>query len=111
MPDGDDVLGIGEVEGGVVEQHIAKAPARHDAQRRIDQQIVEAEGVRAWDRAPEAVVAHQFARIGPAQQQARDIGQRIPANRQRPEAERHGVDLRIGDHRWEHLGFRKRLIP
>ena len=40
-PDGEDLRGVLEIEVEIVEQHIGDASAEHDAERRIDDEIVD----------------------------------------------------------------------
>ena len=57
-----------KVETEIVEQHIAEPAAEHDAERRPDQEIVDARRVARRASAPG--VAPPQARIAPAEEQA-----------------------------------------
>ena len=84
--------------GRIVEQHIAGAAAEDDADRDPEDEIVD---LRQRDRrrpAPQLFALDQRAGIDPAQHDAADIGQRIPADRDRPE--RDGDRDRIPERRW-----------
>jgi hypothetical protein len=70
-----------EVVARLVEQDIADAAAEHDGERRPYQEIVD---IIAPHPARRAV--GQCQAIPPAEQQAGDIGQRIPANRERSDS-------------------------
>ena len=47
--------------------------------------------------APQPLVLDQRARVDPAQHDAADIGQRIPADRDRPDRDRDRIEHRKGD--------------
>src|SRR5262249_52877326 len=52
--------------------------------------------------APIPLVGDNAARIEPAEQNAGDIGERIPADRERTEADQHRIELGIGYERERH---------
>ena len=84
--------GLREVEAGLVEQHVAQPAAQDDAQRRPQQEVVDLDRREQLGRLL-ADAAHDL----PADDEARDIGQRIPADGEGPELDQHRVDLGIGD--------------
>ena len=45
FPDSEDLGGMGEIKAGIVEKDIAEPAAENDAQRHIDEQIVDVHGV------------------------------------------------------------------
>ena len=92
FPQGQDGERVREVEARLVEQHVAQPAAQDDAQRRPQQEVVDLGRRHHLGR-----LLAQPADDLPADDQARDIGQRIPADGERPELDQHRVDLGIGD--------------
>ena len=87
----------------VVEQHVADAAAEDDAERHPEHEIVEVGDRQRRRPAPQPLVADERARIEPAEQDADDIGERVPADRERP-------DMRSApDRRRERAGRRRAL--
>ena len=67
VPDREDLARVLDEEVEIVEEDVAEPPAEHDAERGIDEQVVEDLGRRAWPSAPEASVcgragAHRTSR-------------------------------------------------
>ena len=87
LPDHQDLQRIGEVIVRPVEQHIAKPPADHHAQRRPDHEIVQQARLEAHRLPP-----GQQQRIAPAADQPDDIGQRVPADDDGAKLQRDRVD-------------------
>src|SRR3977135_318502 len=86
--------------GRVVEQNIADAAAQDDAERHPqDEVIIVGDGERRLS-APQRLRAHDRARIEPAAQDTHDIGERIPADGERPDADEHRVDVGEGYDVW-----------
>ena len=83
---------VAEIEVRPVEQDVADPPAEHDAERDVDQKVVE-----LLRRHRPAGALHQPAQILPAEHQAEDVGERIPADRERPELDQDRIDRREGD--------------
>jgi hypothetical protein len=86
----------------IVEQHIAGAAAEDDAQRHPQHVVVE---LRDRDRrrpAPELLGAQDFPRVDPAEHDAGDIGQRIPANGERSEADGNRIEFWKRQHKERH---------
>src|ERR1700704_3256648 len=80
---------LGEI-ARIVDQHIADASAEDDAERHPEDEVVVV-GDGEWRRpTPERIAADDRARIEPAQKDTDDIGERIPADGDRPEADQHG---------------------
>jgi len=79
---------------GIVEQHIADTTAEDDAERHPQNEIVEIDDGQWCRSAPVALIADQRARIEPAQQNADDVSQRIPADGNRPDGHQHRVEVR-----------------
>ena len=91
-PDLEDFERAREVIARVVEQHVAEPAADDDAERAIDEQIVDAVGRGALHAAPQRVGGDDAADQPPAGDQPDDIGERVPANRQRTQLKQNGVD-------------------
>ena len=84
-------------ERQVVEQHVAGAAAEDDAERHPQHEVVEV-GERDRRRsAPGPLGFQDAARINPAEQDAADIGERIPADRKRPDRDRDRIEGRERD--------------
>src|SRR5665213_1939251 len=81
----------------IVEQHIAGAAAEDDAERHPEHEVVEIEQRHGRGAAPEPLVAHDGAGIDPTEQDAGDIGERVPSDGERPEMDQHWVESRVGD--------------
>ncbi len=77
----------------VVEQHVAGPAAEDDAERHPEHEIVEVGERQRRGPAPQALVADQRARIEPAEQDADDIGQRIPADLERTDRDQHRIEV------------------
>ena len=80
---------MGQVDAGLIEQHVAEAAAQHDAEGGPGQEVVHLQ--RRGDGGPEPDEAPHQA---PADHQAGDIGEGIPADRQRAELDDDRVELR-----------------
>ena len=78
----------------IVEQHIAGAAAEDDAQGHPQHEVVEVDDGERSGPAPQALGLDQRPCIQPAEQDADDIGERVPPNRDRPEADQHRVECR-----------------
>ena len=77
-----------------VEEHIADAAAEHDAEHRPYHHVVE----RRLGQAGDGALGMFLRQHPPAEQDAADIGQRIPAYGQRAELKGDRVDMRKGEH-------------
>ena len=97
FPQGQDGERVGEVEAGLVEQHVAQPAAQDDAQRRPQQEVVDLLRRQELGRLF-ADPPHDL----PADDQSGDVGQRVPADGERPELDQHRVDLGIGDQEGVH---------
>ncbi len=92
MPDGQRLPRGGDIVAGAVEQHIAQPPPEDDAERRPGDVVVHLLG-RRDPRRP----LHKATRDAPADHDAGDVGQRIPADGDRTDLDQHRVDHREGD--------------
>src|SRR5207245_5169456 len=93
----------------LVEQDEADAAAEDDAQRRPYQEVVD---VRLLDQ--QAGMAREVEAVAPAEDEADDVGQRVPADDEGAELEQHRVDCRERqgeEHRMTHwtraAGYRR----
>ena len=75
--------GCSQEMAGVVEHHVAEAAAEDDAERHPQHEVVEVGDRQRRRPAPHALVADQPPRVEPAEQDADDIGERVPADRER----------------------------
>ena len=99
--------GSGEIGVEIVEQHVADAAAEDDAERHPDDQIVDVGRARLPEAGP------VFGRRGeapgkpPAADEAGDIGERVPADRQRADGDGDRVDRRKRQRQegWTHAGW------
>ncbi len=80
-------------------------------ERHPDDVIVEIRHRQRRRTAPEPLAPDQIARIDPAEQDADDIGERIPADRKRSDADQDGIDIREWQGRYRHRGvFQRRQL-
>lgn len=97
LPHRKDLQRIGEIFAEIIEQHEAEPAADHHAERREQQEIVERFRVRPRPPTPEPLCPGEPARIPPAAEQAGDIGEPVPFDRERPELERDRINHREGN--------------
>ena len=91
IPDHDDLDGVFQKIRQIVEQHIDQPAAKNDPDNTgVDHGIER--------RMPHRILwaARQPFQQPPAQQDTRQIGQRIPPHRQRAKADRHRINRRKG---------------
>src|ERR1700722_3252670 len=102
FPDFEDFDRVRKIIGGVVKQHVAQAPAYDDAERAIDQEIVDAG--RAWARGPppQGIGDEDAPNQNPAEKEARDIRQPIPTNGERTQLNEDRIDRRKGQGKERH---------
>src|SRR3569833_3331445 len=67
----------------IVEQHVAGAAAKDDAEGNPEDEVVELHRRDRRRAAPQFLASDQRARIDPSDHDAADIGQRIPSDRER----------------------------
>ena len=92
MPEHHDLGGMGEIIARIVKQHLAEPSADDDAERAIDEKVLDAFGGGPGAAAPVAIVGDDSADQSPAGNQPDDIGERVPAYGERPEMHEHRVD-------------------
>ena len=85
---------MGEIILRVVEQHVAEPAADDDAEGAIDQQIVDALGARPLGARPSTGRSRRPANQQPSENKPGDIGERIPADGQRPPLHEDRIDCR-----------------
>ncbi len=93
LPYLEQIEGVLQQTAKVIEQHIADSPTENDAERDIEDQVIH---LRSRDRAIRTF--RSDTRTKPAQKESTQVHQSVPAHLQRAEAERNGVDVRIGKH-------------
>ena len=77
----------------VVEQHVADAAAEDDAERDPHDEVVEVERPSSAPGRPSSRSLRMMrARIEPAEQDAGDIGERVPADRERADGDQHRIE-------------------
>src|SRR5690606_21179060 len=95
----------------IVEQHIADASARHDADRRPYQKVVDVlRPHRRGIAGPERRRRDEPARIPPGEQAADYIAKAVPVDRKGSDRDDHRIDIREGDggygkEIWDHGRF------
>jgi hypothetical protein len=87
-----------------VEHHIADAAAQDDAERHPQDEIVEILQADRRRSAPQRLRADQRAGIQPAEQYSDNIGERIPADRERADLDQHRIDHRKRKGEERHAG-------
>src|SRR5215475_8386513 len=76
----------------IVEHYVADPSAQDDAERHPQHEVVVVVDGQWRRTGPQLLAPDDRARIEPAQEDADDIGKRIPANGEGPEADEHRVD-------------------
>ena len=105
LPQFEDLRRMLDEEFEIVEQHIAGAAAEDDTEGDPEDEVVE---LRQRDRrrpAPQLLVPEQRACVDPTQDDAADVGQRIPADCDRPDRNRDRVEDGKGDQEKGHYAF------
>ena len=98
MPQSGDLRRIVPEITRLVEQHEAEPSADHDTERDPKQEIVGLGDRHRRFAAPELGPGHQAAPVEPAEHDAGHVGEAIPADGDRPNFDRHGIDHRVGEH-------------
>ncbi len=111
FPDFEDLDRMGKVILWIVEQNDADPPADDDAKGAIDQEIVDAVGAWALCPIPIPLVGHDPANEQPTQDKAGDIGERVPADRQRTPLHEHRIDRWKRQNKCWHRGHADALGP
>ena len=105
VPQLEDFERMGGEIRQIVKQHIAGAAAQDDAERHPQHEVVEVGERQRRLAAPQPVGAHDGARIDPADQDAENISERIPADGERAEMHQHRIDMGVGNDEKGHCGF------
>jgi hypothetical protein len=92
FPDDQDLQRMGQEVARLIEEDVAQPSAQDDTERRPQEEVVDL-GRRQEQGRFLADAAHD----APSDHQARDVGERVPADGERPELDQHRIDLRIGD--------------
>src|SRR5579875_2583494 len=88
MPEGEDLAGMGEIIARLIEEHIADASPEDDAEGAPEHEVVHlrrGHGLGRRRRDP--------PHMPPAEENAGDIGERVPADRKRPDAEGNRIEI------------------
>ena len=93
LPDGEDLERMARVVLGLVEQHVAQAPAEDHAEHGEKQQIVELLARHRREALADAPQAEP-----PARGEAEEVHEAVPAHRQGPDGERDRIDVRMDQH-------------
>src|SRR3546814_8603684 len=88
-PDHEYLKRIGKVPVEVVEEDVAQPAAQDDAEGRPQNEVAQVLD-RHGGRPPPAEMCH----IPPTEQNASDVGERVPANRQRSDLNGDRIDVR-----------------
>ena len=94
VPHLDDVGGMGEVEVGLVKQHIAQAPAQHYAQHAVSEHVVEVFLGPVQPGLGVDAPAPQYD----DQNEGQQVHKAVPMYRQRADMEGDGVDVWMDEH-------------
>ena len=86
----------------IVKQHIAGAAAQHHTEGGKQNHVVEQREAWRGPLSPQEGLLGQTHAEFPAEHQAADIGQRIPADHKRTDADQYGIDGGKGDHEKRH---------
>ena len=90
-------------ESEIVEQHVAGAAAKNDPERYPQDEIIHLHQRDRRRAAPQIFVLDQRPRVEPAEHDAADIGQRIPADRDRSDRNGDRIEYRKRDGEKGHL--------
>src|SRR6266481_3354525 len=104
IPDLENLQRVLDEMRQIVEQHIAGASAQDDAERHPKDEIVEVFDLQRRRPTPVSFIANHSAGVGPAQQNAENIRQRVPTDREGPNGDQHGVEVRKRNGRDRHDG-------
>src|ERR1041385_4438049 len=86
----------------VVKEDVADASAENDAKCHPKDEIVEVAHRQGCFAAPQFSGAYKDARIPPAEQNADDVGEGVPADSERAEMHQDGVERRIRNDEQRH---------
>src|SRR5262245_61958881 len=102
FPDLEDLQRVRDEIRQIVEQHVAGASSKDDAERHPKDEIVEVLDLQRRRPGPVSLVAYNGARIEPAEKNSEDVRQRIPADREGSDGNQHGVEIRKRSDRDRH---------
>src|SRR5262245_10165463 len=86
----------------VVEENVAHAATEDDAERHPQNEIVEVGYRQRRFPAPQFAGADKDPRVPPAEQDAGDVGERVPADRERADVYQDGVERRVWNNEQRH---------
>ena len=97
VPERDDLRRVLGEARQVVDEHVADAAADDDAERAPDDEVVDVRRLhRSPGRSPEPRIGDQALGVPPAEEDADDIGERVPADGKRADLDQHRIDCRKG---------------
>ena len=91
VPKLKDLNGVRHKDREIVEQHIPGAAAEDDAERDPDNKVIEVNHGERRRSTPKPLRSNDVPRVKPTDENADNVGQRIPAHGQRPNVNEHGV--------------------
>ncbi len=92
--------------GQIVKEHITDTATQDDADRHPQHEVIEVGHRHRRLAAPQFCRADKQPRVSPADQDAEDIGEGIPADGERSELYQHRIEGRIGDDEHRHCEIR-----
>ena len=92
----------------VVEQNVADASAENDAKCHPKDEIVEVGHRHGRFAAPQFAGADEDAGVTPAEQNAEDVGEGVPADGERAEMHQDGIERRVRNDEQRHRDVRIR---
>ena len=93
LPHGEDLQRMARVVPGLVEQHVAQAPAENHAEHREKQEIVELRARHGREALADAPQAEP-----PAGGEAEQVHEAVPAHREGPHGKSDRIDVRMDQH-------------
>ena len=103
MPEREDLERVLGKMRQVVEEDVADAAAEDDAEGAPDDEVVDVGRLhRRARRSPEFLVADEALGVPPAEEDADDIGERVPAELEGPDGNQHRIDRGKGNGEQRH---------
>src|SRR5262249_55939630 len=92
--------------GEIVNEHVTDTATQDDADCHPQHEIIEVVHRHGCLATPQFCRAEEEPRITPADEDAEDIGEGVPADGEGPELDQHRVEGRIGDDKYRHCEIR-----
>ncbi len=97
LPHREDGGRIVDIAREIVEEDVSDAPAQHDAGCGPDQEVVDVDRPdRRSAGRPQPLVFDEAAGVPPGEQNAHDVAQPVPVDREGAETQGHRIDLGEG---------------